>query len=272
MIKRIITALVLIPLVLLAIFFLPRAWFGLASAAVILLAAWEWGNLIGIKSNKANALHLFVLAILMVIIYQLPLVWVLIAGCIWWIVASLWLLIYPRGNEMWQKTWVKYLIGGLVLIPTWVALFSLQAEFGHMGPWYILFMLLVIWAMDTGAYFVGKKWGRTPCAPNISPKKTVQGLYGGFAIVAVVDIFIIFGFQLSWRRIGLVLLISLITAIVAVIGDLVESMFKRYQGVKDSGNILPGHGGILDRIDSLTAAAPIFALIITIIELKGMPY
>ena len=115
-------------------------------------------------------------------------------------------------------------------------------------------------------------WGKTYFASRISPKKTVQGLYGGFFIVALVDIGIILGFHLSLNNSLLVFMISFIMAVVSVIGDLVESMFKRYEQVKDSGGLLPGHGGLLDRIDSLTAVAPVYALMITLIELNGLPF
>jgi phosphatidate cytidylyltransferase len=269
---RILTAMVLIPLVIVAIFLFSQTAFSLACAGVILLGAWEWGRLCGLQQSWQNIVYLCVVVIALIIANQVPFIWVLMIGTLWWMFASLWLLFYPRGEGFWRYRGVRYGIGLLILVPTWVALTSLQSEFANLGPWYVLFMLLIIWAMDSGSYFTGRCWGKTHFAPVISPKKTVQGLYGGFVIVGLVDVGIIMSFHLSLHHAMLVLVISLVTAVVAVLGDLVESMFKRYQNVKDSGTILPGHGGILDRIDSLTAVAPVYALMITLIELHGLPF
>lgn len=269
---RILTAIVLIPIVLLAVFYLPSTAFSIACGIVILLAAWEWACLIGVKEYWLKLCYLATIVFLYILAQQIPFVWVLLLGVLWWICAALWILIYPRGRGIWQSKLVRGIIGCLLLLPTWVGLVTIQGDFSHLGPWYLLFMLLIIWAMDSGAYFSGRLWGKSPLAPKISPKKTIQGLYGGLLLVFLVALVFIFAFHLHWHKALVILFVALLSAVVSVIGDLVESMFKRYQEVKDSGTLLPGHGGILDRIDSLLAVVPLFALIITLIELKGLPF
>jgi phosphatidate cytidylyltransferase len=190
--------------------------------------------------------------------------WILSVACLWWLVSLAMIIAYPRYSKFWQKSWlIRCLFGVLTLIPTWVAVVSLRASLYDVDAFYgaslIFYVLGIVWAADIGAFFVGVKFGRHKLRPNVSPGKTFEGLFGGvmasFAIIA----FAALHYQVESSRIWLHLLIGGLTVGVSALGDLNESMFKRCAGIKDSGRILPGHGGLLDRIDSLTAAFPVFA-------------
>jgi len=134
-----------------------------------------------------------------------------------------------------------------------------------------MYLFLLVWGADSGAYFVGRKFGKKKLAPNVSPNKSIEGLYGGILtsmliVVAVASLYL----DMTWPELCLFLILSVITVFSSVLGDLFESMIKRRAGIKDSGRILPGHGGVLDRIDSLLAAAPIFATGIYVLKLIGV--
>jgi len=152
----------------------------------------------------------------------------------------------------------KMVIGFLVLIPAWVAMVGMKAH--PQGNLLIFMLFLLVWGADIGAYFTGKRFGRKKLIPQVSPGKTREGVLGGLAVCVLVAIGFAISSELSMGATLALLLLALVTGMVSVLGDLFESMFKRERGIKDSGRILPGHGGILDRIDSLTAAAPIFLL------------
>jgi phosphatidate cytidylyltransferase len=164
---------------------------------------------------------------------------------------------YPRGSNYWAKsTLMRGIIGVFVLVPCWLALNYIRNQ--SDGIYALLFLLILIWGADTTAYFVGKKFGRTKLAPQVSPGKTVVGLYAALICTFIIACIALLICQIPLRFWFGGILISLITVFFSIIGDLTESMLKRAAKLKDSGQILPGHGGLLDRIDSLTAAAPIF--------------
>ena len=176
----------------------------------------------------------------------------------WWGVALLFILIYPRGSRLWAAhPSMVSLAGVLSLIPGWVALAGLH---WHVGKEYALLLLLLVWGADVGAYFAGRAFGRRKLAPQVSPGKTWAGVIGALVTAVIVSLGGAAMMQLPHAEWGVLVLISVVTVAASIIGDLSESMFKRLSGIKDSGGILPGHGGILDRIDSLVAAAPIFVL------------
>ena len=179
-------------------------------------------------------------------------------ACIWWAVALLWVRSYPASAVLWRPAWARLLMGLLVLVPTWFALMALRLHSNGVGLIFVLIALVT--AADIGAYFTGKAWGKAKLAPNVSPGKSWAGFWGGLVTSALLAL------SLWWlldggQHSGLaVMAIAVATSLASVLGDLLESMVKREQGVKDSGRILPGHGGMLDRLDSMTAAAPVFAL------------
>ena len=148
---------------------------------------------------------------------------------------------------------VAWICGALVIVPAWLALDILYLQ----RPELLLFALLIVWVADMGAYFVGKGFGRVKLAPQISPGKTWEGVFGGVSAVMVLAVM---GSQAFEIEIAVIVPFCLAVAMISIVGDLTVSMFKRHSGVKDSGNLFPGHGGVLDRIDSVTAAAPLFAL------------
>ncbi len=278
--QRIITALVLAPAAILAIFYLPIAYFAALLMIVIGIGAWEWGPLMGVvgKAQRSG----FVVATLTLISalwgllahtdlwlnthelnsYATGLLWLAVA---WWILSAFLMLSYPKSSGSWSKyTSVRGLFGWLTLIPTWLAFMVIRTNDYQVDPFHgaqlLMFLFLMVWSADIGAYFVGKAIGKNKLMPNVSPGKTFEGFLGGvfFACLFVS----LTAYNLNWAsdKVITVLLVTVLITTVSVLGDLSESMFKRQAGVKDSGSILPGHGGILDRIDSLTATAPIFAL------------
>jgi len=158
----------------------------------------------------------------------------------------------------------KLLSGFFVLVPAWIAPLALrELPQGLLpdGRWLTLYLLMIVWVADSGAYFAGHRWGKTKLAPHVSPGKTWEGVAGGLAAVLLLALLAgVFGWRFGASELVIWVILSLVTAFVSVFGDLFESRAKRAAGVKDSGSILPGHGGVLDRIDAFTAAAPVFML------------
>jgi phosphatidate cytidylyltransferase len=179
----------------------------------------------------------------------------LIAGCIWWAIALLLVQGYPSSALLWGHKILRLLMGLLVLIPTWVALVYVRQQ--EAGAWLVLLLMLIVAMADSGGYFAGKRFGKHKLASAVSPGKTWEGFAGGFIANCVLALILSLTLELSLL---LMLVIVVPTSLVSVLGDLLESMLKRHAGIKDSGTILPGHGGILDRVDGVTAAAPVFAL------------
>lgn len=277
--QRILTAIVLIPLALGVIFLLPLHWFGLAVLLVMTLAAWEWCPLMGVCSNRGKLTYtVFIMALIGLSFWLTPLasiwqsdhlhpfIYSLIAiGTLWWLIAIVLILNFPRSKAVWQRSRIFVgLIGVLMLLPAWAGLMALRAK-GYdsdplIGAFWVLFVFCLVWAADVGAYFSGKQFGKHKLMPNVSPGKTLEGLVGGL-ILSLVVMFLVAEYTDVIASHSLpYYLVGTVTVLVSVFGDLNESMFKRCVGVKDSGSLLPGHGGILDRIDSLTSALPVFLL------------
>lgn len=257
--ERLLTALVLAPLALAAVFLLPLLPFSILMGVLVLLGAWEWSNL-ALHRRTHRWLYVASMAIVLVLAHTM-LAWVeipiLICAFVFWWFALSRVGRYPQTKGI-EQTRTKIAIGYLVLVPAWVAMVGMKAH--PQGNLLIFMLFLLVWGADIGAYFAGKRFGRNKLIPRVSPGKTREGVLGGLSVCVLVAI----GFAISAKltagaTLGL-LLLAVVTGMVSVLGDLFESMFKRERGIKDSGRLLPGHGGILDRIDSLTAAAPIFLL------------
>lgn len=290
--QRIITALILAPLALIAIFFLPLQWFALAIAGVFILATKEWAVLVDKENTKLpNALtvgySLLLGATLLVVPPNVLNIWqvvdneivlnsivsaILTTGAVWWLVCLGLVLTYPNSAKKWTKnSLLKVIIGALTLIPFFWAMMALRShDFAHdqmAGAWLVMLVMFLVWGADTGAYFSGKKFGKNKLAPKVSPGKTREGFFGGVIVsmlvglIAAVFMTVSPTGELDVDKIVVIMLACFVTSLSSTLGDLNESMFKREAGVKDSGNLLPGHGGILDRIDSLTAALPVFAVL-----------
>lgn len=274
---RLISALVLIPVVIAALFLLPPGGFALVTLLVCVLAAWEWGQLCGFKT-RSQRLTLaiicgLILAVMLFItpLYQqtayLPVIqFSLWASLAWWIVALALVLFYPESATFWRhSTVLRLLFGLLTIVPFFWGMVALRAwhydvnQYG--GAIWLLYVMFLVWGADSGAYMFGKLFGKNKLAPKVSPGKTWQGFFGGLLVAAIISL--LYGLIAHLNVTPLVLLIcSIIAALASVLGDLTESMFKREAGIKDSGHLIPGHGGILDRIDSLTAAVPVFTCLL----------
>jgi phosphatidate cytidylyltransferase len=263
LLQRILTGAALAAGAAAAVFWLATPGFALAAGAVILGGAWEWARLCGWESPWARSAYVLALAgvMLATLIAGEPGGYpVLVAlGLGWWLVALGVVVRYQRRGEGLPGGRVaRALAGALTLVPAWAALVDLHGR--PNGAEWLLLLALVTWGADTAAFFVGRRWGRRRLASRVSPGKSWEGVGGG--VIAALAAALAGAVLLGWpadRLAGLAVLASL-TAAASVLGDLSESLFKREAGVKDSGQLLPGHGGLLDRIDSLTAAAPIFAI------------
>lgn len=256
---RIITALALVPLLLLAIFVAPVWVFELVVAGVMLGAAWEWSVLMNCIGRTQRCVYVgLVAAVLAASAWwlessHLALPIIITAALVWWAFVLTWLAVSPQSQPARAGCAFKGVCGLLILVPAFVAIVALHG----IGPERLLFLLALVWLGDVGAYFAGRRFGQRKLAPLVSPGKTWEGVAGAFVMAALVTGFGWFaglGVGPLWFFIPLCLL----TLAVSIVGDLAESMFKRQQGVKDSGSLLPGHGGLLDRIDSITSAAPLF--------------
>jgi len=264
--SRIATALVIAPLTLAAVFFLPPQAFALFMALIVLMAAWEWTAMMRLVSRSQRTVYvLSVLFAIVVVQKALPYYEQIIfaVATLWWLVATALVMLYPKACFLWCGLVSKGFVGFLVLVPTWAAIVYIREL--EQGPWLIVYMFLMVWGADTGAYFAGKRFGKRKLMPRVSPAKSWAGIGGATVAVLLVSKFtqpyLHFSQDLSFG----IYLLALVLLFVSVVGDLTESMFKRQCGIKDSGSILPGHGGIMDRIDSLTAAAPVFALCLILI-------
>jgi len=255
---RILTGALLTIIVLSAICLLPVFYFMLFFTAIILFAAWEWGIFIECEPKSwRRILYVCSHAVVLYLVWHLPIRLVLDVALLWWILAAFLILYYPRFSNVWSKgIWVRGTMGFLTLAPCWLAVNTIRTA--QNGASILIFMLFLIWAADTGAFFVGRSFGAHPLLPKVSPKKTKEGLYGGALFTCLIAFFGALLLHVSPAHLFTVLLIGLILFVFSVIGDLFESVLKRQVGIKDTGSYLPGHGGLLDRIDSLTAAAPIF--------------
>ena len=276
--QRIITALILAPLALGAILFLPIRGFEIAFAAIVALGAWEWANLTGLTIPLLKSIYTVLVSgvcVALSILVPVDAVWVqgeltpiyeyiLWLAAAWWLISLFLIIAYPKYSLLWRTSvLLRGIFGVLTLVPTWVAVVVLRTSLFDVDPLYgaslIFYVLGIVWAADVGAFFVGVKFGRHKLRPNVSPGKTIEGLLGGVGASFAIIAFAAMHYQVDPSRIWLHVLVGGVTVAVSALGDLNESMFKRCAGCKDSGNLLPGHGGILDRIDSLTAAFPIFA-------------
>lgn len=258
--QRTISTVVLGPLLLWAVITLQGEAFSIFLALLLLPAAWEWGRLAGQQLNWPRAEYALLLVAIFYCSRFVPITWLLAVGVLWWLNAFFWLRGYPEQSRWLFGRIASPFVGILILIPSWRALELIHQQ--EQGVGLLFFLLLLIWGADIGAYLAGTRWGRTKLAPKVSPGKSLEGVLGGMITsMAVAALFYHF---FDFQSIGLwtLLLAVVVIVIFSVVGDLVESAYKRHAGIKDSGQLIPGHGGILDRVDSLTAAAPLYLLLL----------
>lgn len=263
--QRVITALLLLPLVMAAIFIAPSSWFLLLLALILLGGSWEYSRLAGVPRYPTGYLLVLVQATILVALFWYKDYWsiniplYLSACCIAWLLLFIRLPLYRPDTQLDNTYRVISLATAIASITTgWFALGWIRVQ--PEGSWLILLLLLIVWAADTGAYFSGKAFGKRKLAPHISPGKTMAGLYGGLIAAPLIALLAAKLMPIEAIEPVRLVLLSLVTVLVSVAGDLMISLHKRTSGHKDSGSLLPGHGGILDRLDSLLAAAPFFAL------------
>ncbi len=272
--QRILTALVLVPLVIGGVLFLETVYLSLVFALIVLWGGLEWARLAGLVSSGSRIAYATAVAAGLwssaILLRQGESgVWLLIIAAVWWGAVVLQLLRYrPRGVSEQGISMPALLAGLITLVPPWMALAWLHAR-PDDGPAMTLFLLVLIWVADSGAYFAGRRWGNVKLAPRISPGKTREGVYGALAGAAACGLAMAMLQEFGILHILLFVFLCILTTVFSVVGDLFESLAKRRRGVKDSGAVLPGHGGILDRIDSLTAAAPMFVLGLSAMGLPG---
>ena len=276
--QRIVTAVVLlIALIALTLLTTPLA-FAAVVAVIITLAAWEWGAFAQFEGVVPRLFYTLSVFTVLVGTAALSGFWsgadsftlfrvivILCFGVLWWCIAACLLVGYPENSACWNHKFTISLMGLLALVPTWTGLVALKVILP--SGYLVLGVVIAVAAVDVGAYFAGRYLGNRPLAPSVSPKKTWEGVWGGFATCCAVSAALVWAAQRDLLEMSsaqiLVLLLSCVTTTpFAVVGDLVESMLKRNSDLKDSGSILPGHGGVLDRVDGLLAVAPISVLIL----------
>lgn len=272
---RVLAALVMAPAAIAAVLLLHTEWLMPLVTLVCLLALWEWVKLAGIEDSLARSILLACnLALMVALVWgsrsartsALPLFEVIaVLGVVFWLLSLLWMLHFDFASGSDGKARVAKLVAGTAaVVPAWCALALLHYEKPH-GPAWLLLVLLLVWAADSGAYFTGRrfsgKWfGGRKLAPRISPNKSLEGLVGGVVLAAAVAVVGAILLDVPTSKLAAVIAIAMVTVLFSVAGDLFESLLKRHAGVKDSGTLIPGHGGILDRVDSLLAALPVFAV------------
>ncbi len=263
--QRLLTAAILIPLIILAILLLPSVGFLVLLIIVAGLAGWEWLSMIGVKSKLLRSIGIVLLLLLALL--SLPTLSsqsMLLFVLGYWLIVSLLVMIFAHRplpsyiNQALQNQFFSFILVAVTLTGFIYSALWLHG-LASIGPQTVLYLLVVVWLMDTGGYFFGKRFGKSKLANAISPNKTWAGLAGGLLLVSTAFIIsMVIGLpselgMLNW------LALTLLAALASVIGDLFESLIKRSYYIKDSGQLLPGHGGMLDRIDSLLAASPVFA-------------
>lgn len=271
---RLLAALIMAPVAILLVLFVSTPVLAALTAVLFLAALWEWLKLADVDDTLARTILLACNLALMV-----ALVWgsrsaqggsfallqlVIVIGVAWWLLAILWLRHYHFASDHASHARAfKLVAGSLAVVPAWCALGVIHASEPNGHQW-LLLALFLVWAADTGAYFAGRKFGgkvfSRKLAPRISPNKTIEGLLGGLTLALAVAIAGALLIGAGVEQLPAIGAVALATVLFSVVGDLFESMLKRHVGVKDSGNLIPGHGGVLDRLDGVLAALPVFAL------------
>jgi phosphatidate cytidylyltransferase len=248
------TALVLAAAMLAIVLWLPPIAAVIVLTVGVLFGAWEWSAFLRAPSKFARGAYVAAIAVLLGLVWRYTadaagLDLVLSFALAWWIIALGWIMFAPRKVAVWSAA----LAGVCALVPAWLALMRLRLDLPNGAQW-MLFVLILVWVADMGAFFFGGRYGRLHLAPAVSPGKTWEGVLGGTLLSSVVAVC-----GSVWFHIPLAFFLPLCLTAVAfsIVGDLTESLLKRFAGIKDSGSVFPGHGGVMDRIDSVTGAAPV---------------
>ena len=267
--QRVITAIILASLIINAVIFLPTTMLASVLAVIVCVAAWEWAACAGFDDNAHKVAYVSVIMLCLVACLNFMdnqwIILIVYCGFMWWCVAIFLVIRYQTNMYVnLSSRLLKAMIGSVILVPSWLSLILIHAKTSSASL--MLFLFLLIWLADSAAYFSGRRFGRKKLASNVSPGKSWEGIYGALLMSFLFGASYAFysGMQFTYAILFLVLV--LLTVSFSILGDLVESMFKRMAGIKDSSHILPGHGGVLDRIDSLRSAAPVFCAGILALE------
>lgn len=263
--QRIASALVIAAMLLAAVFLLPASWLVAVLSCVLLAAAWEWSAFVAGPRSVVRWIFLVVTLVLCALLWFISasafgLKCCLAAALVLWALALAWLVFAPQR----QSGAAVFAAGVIAVSVAWVSIARLTLGIPHGNLW-LLYALLIVWVADSGAYFVGRGWGVAKLAPRISPGKTWAGMWGGLLAAALLAVAVAGSLRLPLAQL---VVLTLVVAGYSVIGDLTESLCKRFAGLKDSGSLIPGHGGVLDRFDSLLAAAP--CLLFGLLVLDGL--
>lgn len=257
--KRMMTAVIGLPLLVLAILFLPPTAFTLLIGFLMLFAGWEWSLLSGVRKKSRRifyVLFIFIGLFMSVFISTVLFLWMALLAWLWIFAA---IVQYERDQKPlgFQSSWVRGLTGFFIIIAAWGAIVILRAN-PNFGSGWLLALLAIVFSADTGAYFAGRLFGKKHLSPRVSPNKTWEGFFGGLALAMVVSA-VSGGFLVTnVKQYSAFIAVSFVTAIFSVVGDLGVSLQKRIAHVKDSGVMFPGHGGLLDRLDSIASASVVF--------------
>jgi phosphatidate cytidylyltransferase len=243
-------------------------------AVIVAMGAWEWTQFANLSHPGSRLGYVVLILALLYGCYQISdlswSIWLIIAGLIIWLLATVVIIATQRGNYQLPATpFLPMLTGILVLNVAWLSLVLIHGNNEGNGPIHMVFLLVLIWTADACAFFSGRRWGKTRLAARISPGKTWEGVYGALVGSTLVVIIFNFIFKLEFIELFGFIIVCLFTVMVSIMGDLLVSLMKRRVGLKDSGQLIPGHGGILDRIDSLSSAAPVFLVMTSIMGVPG---
>ena len=264
--KRILTAIPLAAFVFWIIFFQPSSVFAYFVLFIVLISAYEWAKLSGVRNVALRCGFAVVVTAVTWLIPQFAadyILWPIYVAVMWWFSITYYLKLAKPALANSDLKPDKLFIAFIVLPAAALAMqqtHSLQIGIDGTGPEWLFYALSLVWIADIGAYFSGKKFGKNKLAPNISPGKTKEGLFGAVVATSLYTLLASYYFEMGTEHAAILVLLSIIITFVSVTGDLYISFLKREVGLKDSGNILPGHGGMLDRIDSVLAAMPVFLL------------
>ena len=283
--QRIVTAIMLVVALIALTTFLSPFYYALLLTPVVLIAAWEWGGFIGLDSREARTSYCVTIALMLVGLFILlgirptateldatRVVTLLLLGLMFWSFSLVVLWGYPGNRNLWNDPSRIATMGIFSLLPTWIGL--VQLKYLQTDGYYLLALIGLVAAVDIGAFFIGSYFGRRKLAPDLSPKKSWEGVWGGLIACVLVGSGLIWllhshMLNLSATQFFILFMLTGLVTVLSVVGDLLESMLKRNQSIKDSGAILPGHGGILDRIDGLMAATPVYVLLIMLMLRSG---
>lgn len=271
--SRLLTAFLMGPLILWAIYAMPETPFAIFSLVLVSLGAWEWSVFAGWVKPFQRKLFFIINVFLFLIVlflqnFELNLV-IIVASLLWWAICIPLLLSFPfKENTLLHTRAVKTLVGIVLLLGTLIPMVLIRINPVY-GAEFVLYIILIIWFADSGAYFSGRALGKNKLIPKVSPGKTWEGVAGALVATLIVALLSINVLNIPSDQTMVFIIITLVTVIYSIVGDLSESMFKRMANIKDSGSLIPGHGGMLDRIDSLMSALPVFYAGLWVMEKIG---